>query len=152
MRRKETITIRRWRPADIREIAHLSGELGYPSSASDIKNRLHSLAGTARDAIFVAHGKVVTGWIHVAVVHTLESGTYAEIRGLVVAELFRGSGIGSQLVRRAEKWASAKKVKTIRVRTNIKRKRTRVFYNTLGYRVTKRQEVFEKKLRKFSNQ
>jgi GNAT superfamily N-acetyltransferase len=94
------------------------------------------LIGTALDT--------VVGWIHVAVIQTLESNAYIEICGLVVAETFRGSGIGSQLVARAENWARDKGFSHIRVRTNILREETRKFYRKLGYQSRKTQEVFDK--------
>src|SRR5207244_3117664 len=65
--------------------AALAGELGYPASAEAMLHRLAALDG--RNAVLVAeHDGACAGWIQVAVVVSLGSGRFAEIRGLVVAE------------------------------------------------------------------
>ena len=71
---------------DSREVASLSNQLGYPSSASDIEKRLGTMTQGADFGAFVAEatdGRVV-GWIHVYIVRLVEADAYAEIGGLVV--------------------------------------------------------------------
>lgn len=102
------------------------------------------LANTDHDAVLVTDD--LTGWIHVALVQSLESAPFAEIRGLVVDEAHRGRGIGQTLVAAAEDWARSRDVNRIRVRSNVKRERTHPFYERLGYATTKSQKVFDKRL------
>jgi GNAT superfamily N-acetyltransferase len=133
---------------DVRAIAALSGELGYPSSEDAIARRLAEiLAAAATDVLLVAvDGESVAGWIHVATVRSIENDLYAEIRGLIVTEARRGEGIGGYLVQSAEGWAEQQGLPRIRVRTNVTRERTHRFYERMGYAEAKRQKVFDKRL------
>jgi len=97
-------------------------------------------------AIFVADESAPVGWIQVSVVESLEGGTFAEILGLVVASTHRKTGVGAQLVGKAEAWARENGCARIRVRTNVIRAEARAFYARLGYRPKKRQEVFDRNL------
>ena len=129
---------------DVPALAALAGELGYPTSPDEMARRLTALDD--RDAVFVAdHDGACIAWIQVSVVEALESGKFAEIRGLVVAEAQRGAGAGAALVAAAEEWAREKGCAHVRVRSNVVRERTHRFYERLGYRVVKSQKVFDKK-------
>ena len=139
------VSIRAAGASDIDALAALSGELGYPSTADEIRARLAQLSPDA-NAILVADDGQVVGWIHVATQMSLETGFYAQIRGLVVAETHRSRGIGAKLVAAAEEWASARNAPRMRVFSNVTRERTHLFYERHGYRVTKLQKSFEKRL------
>ncbi len=137
------------RIADADNIAVLCGQLGYPSSAASVRRRLRSLAGNRDHAVWVAEleGGAVVGWIHVFVKQLLESNREAEIGGLAVDEAFRGQGAGKALVERAERWARAKRLKSVYLRSNIVRKGAHRFYRRLGYEVIKTQHAFRKIVR-----
>ncbi len=139
--------IRRAALADAGRLAVLSGQLGYPATAKQIERRLATLQDDQEQAVFVfeADGTVM-GWIHVAVRHLLETGTQAEIAGLVIDESCRGQGAGRALMSRAEQWAQSKGCPAVRVRSNVIRSRAHAFYEQLGYRVIKSQKVFQKEL------
>jgi GNAT superfamily N-acetyltransferase len=132
------------RKSDSGALARLAGELGYPTTGGEMRDRLDKVLSRSHHRVFVAELDSLVGWIHVSLTHSLESGPCVEIRGLVVAELHRGSGIGTQLVAIAERWAEQKGCRRIRVRTNILRNRAGVFYEKLGFQLTKTQEVFDK--------
>lgn len=132
-------------PRDVGALAALTGELGYPTSADAMASRFAAVRDDDRNAVFVADDDgACIGWIHVSVVESIESDTFAEIRGLVVSEARRGAGAGAALVTRAEEWAREKGCAKVRVRSNLIRERTHRFYERLGYRVVKSQKVFEK--------
>lgn len=133
---------------DASRIAELSGQLGYPTSAQSARRRLHNLLAKPDHAIWVAENAegAVTGWIHVFVKQLLESDREAEIGGLVVDREFRGQGVGKALVERAERWARAKRLKSVHVRSNVIRKNARAFYHGLGYGVVKTQRSFRKRV------
>jgi GNAT superfamily N-acetyltransferase len=135
-------------PRDVTAIARLAGELGYPSTAEQVKDRLASMEGDRRHATFVAviADDEVIGWIHLSEVHSLGSEPHAEITNLVVDSLFRGAGTGRLLVERGERWARERGLAVIGLRSNVVRERAHVFYARLGYTLTKSQKVFRKKL------
>ncbi|WP_226537395.1 GNAT family N-acetyltransferase [Fictibacillus halophilus] len=87
----------------------------------------------------------IYGWVHVfgKCIIQLE---YAEIGGLVVDTEYRGKGIGSHLMRKAEEWAIEKGYSEIRLRSGGHRKEAHDFYKRIGYKNIKWQEVFSRKL------
>ena len=139
------------RPAEARDvtaIARLAGELGYPSTAAEVRVRLAAVKEDPRHATFVAAltGDEVIGWIHLCEVHSPGSDPRAEIANLVVDSRFRSVGAGRLLVERGEQWARKRGLAAIGVHSNIIRERAHVFYLRLGYAVTKSQKVFRKTL------
>ncbi len=141
-----TITIRKVRLRDAAKLAALSGELGYPTSPSEMERRLKAIHSDRRHAVFIAERGQVIGWIHVAAIESLESELIAEIRGLVVTASFRGEGVGTRLAAAAEEWAARLQYPRIRVRTNVLRTGTHAFYKKLGFASAKTQCVFDKTL------
>ena len=80
---------------DVSDISELSKQLGYPNSASDIRDRLNCIMNSDDHKVYVAHmpkGKTIA-WIHLFASQRIESGPIAEIGGFVVSELFRNKGI-----------------------------------------------------------
>jgi predicted N-acetyltransferase YhbS len=142
------VAIRNATPDDADAIARLSGELGYPTRASDARRRLVDIGTPDDHAVLVAEdtsGSVV-GWVHVFRAPRLGGEPFAELGGLVVTESLRGQRIGSRLVAEAERWASARGLSTLRIRTRTTRSDARLFYEELEFRLTKTQVVFERQL------
>jgi len=139
------------RPArieDAAEIARLAGELGYPVDAAAMRVRLHSLLSSPQYRVVVAqggHGGLL-GWVAVERRHTLESGEFVEIVGLVVDASARGSGVGRALVADAERWALAQCFDAIGVRSNVAREGSHAFYGSLGFSRIKTQHMYRKRL------
>jgi len=139
------------RPAEARDvtaIARLAGELGYPSTAAEVRVRLAAVKEDPRHVTFVAAsmGDEVIGWIHLSEAHSPGSDPRAEITNLVVDSRFRSVGAGRLLVERGERWARERRLAAIGVHSNIIRERAHEFYLGLGYTVTKSQKVFRKTL------
>ena len=135
--------------SDARAAADLSGQLGYPSTAEQIRRRLGRLSGDPESAVFVTEsgdGRVV-GWVHVVGRCFLELDPYAELGGLVVDAAARREGTGRALVSAAEEWAAGRGYVTMRVRSNMKRVEARPFYEGAGYAIVKSQNVYEKTIR-----
>jgi GNAT superfamily N-acetyltransferase len=133
---------------DAEAIARLVGELGYPSTATQVLERLVALEGDPHHAAFVAvdrSGKIV-GWIELAEIRSLAHDARVEITGLVVDSAHRGAGVGRLLVDRGEAWARERGLSAIGVRSNIIRDGAHAFYLGLGYAVAKSQKVFRKTL------
>ncbi len=142
------MTIRKMREGDAAAVASLASQLGYPSSADDMRKRLVPILQDPAHALLVGESDGgVAGWIHLFVARYLESDPFVEIGGLVVDERDRRQGVGKTLVRAGERWAIEEKgLLTMRVRTNILRKESHPFYRELGYEEVKRQAVYTKVL------
>ena len=139
--------IRRAKSGDAADLAALSGELGYPATAAEIRSRLSRLKSAANDALFVAEcdGEVI-GWLHISVNHLIEVPTRAEINAFIVSEKQRSRGAGARLLDAAENWARGKKCVNMSVRSNVVRERAHVFYERNGYEHYKTQKAFRKPL------
>ena len=140
--------IRRARRGDAERIAQLSGELGYPATATQVATRLRQLTPVSKHAVFVAESPDaatgVVGWVHVSVAHLLESDIRAEVNGLVVAEGQRSAGAGAKLLEAAEEWARRRACRGMNVRSNVIRERAHGFYERNGYEHYKTQKAFRK--------
>ena len=142
------VRIRRARISDAPQLAELSGQLGYPTTAAEITKRMRKLKPASQNALFVAESKDtgVAGWAHVSVTHLLEVGTRAELNGLIVAEGQRSLGAGARLLEAAEDWARKNGCPSMSVRSNVVRERAHKFYERQGYEHYKTQKAFRKPL------
>jgi len=139
--------IRRARKSDVPCLAELSGELGYPATEKEMRERFAQIKPASRHAVFVAElEREVIGWIHVSVTPLLEVARRAEVNGLIVAEGRRSSGAGAKLLEAAEVWARSKSCKGMSVRSNVIRDRAHAFYERHGYLHYKTQKAFRKPL------
>jgi len=142
------INIREAHTDDDDAIARLCGELGYPTSAAQARNRLASVLGSDRDCVLVAVAPdgLVVGWIHVFLASRVLSDRFAELGGFVVAADHCGRGIGTKLLAEAESWAVQRGALQFRIRSRSTRTDAHRFYERLGFRRAKTQHVFDKSL------
>jgi len=142
------LKIRRAKSADAPQIALLTGQLGYPATTAQIRERLRGIQAVSQNAVFVAEAANygVIGWLHVSKEPLLESEMRAEVNGLVVAEGQRSLGAGAQLLAAAEDWARKHGCKSMSVRSNVIRERAHQFYERHGYEHYKTQKSFRKPL------
>ena len=142
------LRIRRAKPSDAPQLALLTGELGYPATAAQIRERLRRIQPASQNAVFVADSAKdgVVGWLHVSREALLESDVRAEVNGLVVAEGQRSLGAGARLLAAAEDWARKHSCKSMSVRSNVIRERAHKFYERNGYEHYKTQKSFRKPL------
>jgi len=142
------LVIRQARIADAPRLAELSGQLGYPTTAAEIRKRMRKLKPASQAALLVAESRVagVVGWAHVSVTHLVEVGTRAELNGLIVAEGQRSLGAGARLLEAAEDWARKHGCPSMSVRSNVIRERAHKFYERQGYEHYKTQKAFRKSL------
>ena len=142
------VVVRAAAPADAEPIARLAGQLGYPSTLEQVRERLRGMAGRAEHGVFVAELRdgQLAGWIHLHETLRVESDAYVEVGGLVVAEAMRSRGIGRLLMMHAEHWTRTRGRGMVRLRSNVIRERAHAFYKQLGYRVTKTQKAFRKEI------
>src|SRR5271169_1097212 len=142
------VKVRRARSSDAPQIAELCGQLGYPTTATEIAKRMRRLKPASQNALFVAESPDagVIGWTHVSVTHLVEVGTRAELNGLIVAEDQRSLGAGARLLKAAEDWAREHGCPSMSVRSNVIRERAHKFYERDGYEHYKTQKAFRKAL------
>jgi GNAT superfamily N-acetyltransferase len=146
--KNKELRIRRVGTSDAPQLAALTGQLGYPATAAQIRKRLQGIKPASQNAVFVAHSKKdgVIGWLHVSRDVLLESEIRAEVNGLVVAEGQRSLGAGARLLAAAEDWARKHGCKNMSVRSNVIRERAHKFYERDGYEHYKTQKSFRKPL------
>lgn len=139
-------TIRHARLGDASEITRLAAQLGNRISSAKMERRLGCLLADCRHHVVVASVRdgQLLGWLHIEHRLSLESAGRAELMGLVVAPAARRRGIGRELVNEAERWASAKGLAELRVRSNTARNASHPFYEALGYMRGKTQHVYSK--------
>jgi GNAT superfamily N-acetyltransferase len=139
--------IRRASLGDAAEMTRLSAQLGYPMAPEEMTRRLGILLPNERHYIAVAaSGARLLGWMHVEHRFSLEGGERAELMGLVVDSSARRGGVGRELVGAAEKWALARGLAALTVRSNAAREHSHPFYEALGYAREKTQHVYRKAL------
>ena len=138
-------TVRSARPGDAEFIADLIGGMGYDVRTDDVRLRLRDLP--EHHAVFVAETRDrVVGWVHVVASHSLIVAQHAEIAGLAVAADIRGTGVGTTLMRTAERWARERGLGGVRLRSRDDRAPAHHFYRSLGYAEVKKQVAFAKQL------
>ena len=142
------LMVRRAKIADAMRVAELSAVLGYPVTREIMEQRLARVLGLEAHVVFVAETSPneVVGWIHAAEQEILEAGCLCEIKGLVVADGQRGCGVGRHLIEAVERWAVARGLDEVSVRSNVVRIESHPFYERLGYQRFKTQHAYRKHL------
>ncbi len=132
------LTIRDAAPADSLALARLVTQLGYPSSESQIRERLAAFSGRPDYAVWVAEleGRIV-GLAGVFVHYALEfDGPYGRLLGLVVDEGRRGQGIGRRLMEHTASWLRSRGVHHLTLTSGKQRREAHDFYRRLGFEET----------------
>ena len=137
------ITIRQAIIEDAQIITLLSSQLGYTISEADTILNIKQLLSSRHDVVYVAtFNEAVVGWIHVFYSVRIETMPFCEIGGMVVDEIVRGKGIGKLLIEKATEWSKSRSAETLRVRTNVTRTDTHKFYESVGFTLTKQQNIY----------
>jgi len=142
------MTIRRATLRDAEQIVRLSKVLGYPVESEVVQRRLNKLLASSTDLVLVAESAqgILTGWIHGFLSQLIESDYRVEIGGLVVDTDSRRQGVGRQLAESLTTWARERGAYEVSVRCRDDRADAHQFYESLGYRCTKTQKVFRKRI------
>jgi GNAT superfamily N-acetyltransferase len=129
--------------ADAEALAALSGQLGYPSTAQQVRVRLILLDDPERTILVAQAGGLVAGFIDVHVQRVVESEAYGEVGGLVVDAAHRSSGVGRALLEAAAAWSRARGLERLWIRANLARVGPHEFYEAIGCSIVKDQRVYE---------
>src|SRR5689334_7795286 len=128
------ILIRQMSEMDVTAVTLLSEQLGYPlPEAQILQNMKAVLENKDHDAFVAVHENKVVGWIGVAQAILIVIPPYCEINGLVIDQYYRGKGIGKMLIEKAKQWGKEKGNNKLRLRCNVKRTETHLFYQHLGF-------------------
>jgi predicted N-acetyltransferase YhbS len=140
------IEIRKMGLGDSDAITQLTEQLGYPSNGSKILKRIKLLLASSGNCAFVAViDHQVVGWIHAFHTVRIESDPFVEIAGLVVDIDHRNKQIGKNLIKEVQDWGKNFDIQTIKVRCNIIREDSHLFYQKAGFSLSKTQKIFEMK-------
>ncbi len=128
---------------DLPQVAELSRELGYPGPLEDLRARFALLTKAGEDGLFVAErDHAIIGFLQVGVRVPLESPVHTEILALSVMGRAQRTGAGRALVARAVAFTKERGITSIRVRSNVTRDVSHVFYTQLGFEKKKTQHVY----------
>ena len=166
---KIPVKIRHAAASDISAMNELfQKDLGYAECTLEIVEKQFAVLDNSREAVFIAEAEStdasgeshdgspdvtsdarlfrIAGIIHVEKYNVLYFPTMANILGIAVAADFRRQGIGSALLKRAEKWARENGAGSMRLNSGESRKKAHEFYRALGYIDDKKQLRFIKEL------
>jgi GNAT superfamily N-acetyltransferase len=134
----DSVTIREARRDDALELSDLLTQLGYPTEAAQIPDRLDRLHARPGTIVLVAEVRgrpVGMGTVHLfSAMHCDEPAAW--LTALVVDESARGMGVGSALVKRAEELAVQHGALNLALTSALHRKDAHEFYKHHGYEHT----------------
>jgi GNAT superfamily N-acetyltransferase len=141
------LSLRSATAGDAEGIAQLAAQLGYPSDARAIRERLELILPASDHLLIVAESSSgIAGWLHAFVIDSVESPRRVQIDGLVIDEAFRRQKVGRRLVEYAEAWALSLSIPIVGVNSNVLRTESHPFYRGLGFTVAKTQIAYRKPL------
>jgi len=134
----DSFEIRPATPDDAPALGRLLTQLGYPTEAAEIPDRLEKLyARPGTIALAAEVGGRVVGCVTVHLFQSLHaSEPTAWLTAVIVDEDVRGKGVGSALVRRAEEWAMQHGAHRISLTSALRRKEAHEFYKARDYEHT----------------
>lgn len=129
------ISIRQAISSDVEEIAGLLGQLGFPSTETEVEARLKLTESSPSDVIIVATaGDRMVAFLSLHVIPYFTTGDLVgRVSTLVVKEASRNQGIGRQMMAAAEDQARKMGCKAIEITSADYRKGAHVFYARIGY-------------------
>jgi GNAT superfamily N-acetyltransferase len=135
----DSLRIRPAASGDAAPLGRLLEQLGYPTDAATIPERIEKLHARPGTMVLVAEGEhgEVLGVVTVHLFQSIHSSEPAAwLTSLVVEEKARGQGIGSALVARAEDWAIQHGALRLSLTSAFHRERAHEFYKTRDYEHT----------------
>jgi GNAT superfamily N-acetyltransferase len=129
------VLLRRATEADAKHVEPLLAELGYPSRAKDIRDRLRrSLRSDGSCFLLAQSASEVVGWLSAELVPYFPSGsTICRVTGLVVSAHHRGQGVGEELLAGAADFARKHHCSGIEITSAEHRLDAHRFYQRLGF-------------------
>lgn len=138
--------IRMAKATDVKALADLSTQLGYPCSEEEITLRFQDFQNAQRNILVAETDGVVVGYLAMERYHTLFMEPGLNITGLVVDQKKRSQGLGRSLVAAAEEYARAQNLKFLRANSGAQRTEAHEFYGKMGFHDQRDQKRFVKNL------
>jgi len=129
------VSLRPAQEADAERVAALMTELGYPSTATDVKDRLHGSLNSQTSCCLVAQAdSEVVGIMSAELMPYFPTGsTICRVTSLVVSSRHRSRGIGEKLVAAAAMFGREHGCSGIEVTSAERRADAHRFYERLGF-------------------
>jgi GNAT superfamily N-acetyltransferase len=144
MEPKAPVRIRRASASDAPSVAPLLVELGCDVDTASVERRLRQLEASDRDRVYLAEEKGrPVGLLAIHLAPLLHRDFLGRVTALVVTESYRGLGVGTALLRRAERWAVAEGCLQIEINSGDHHEPAHGFYRSRGYRDDDRRFVKE---------
>jgi len=129
--------LRAARPDDAAALCGLLDELGFPSPADVIAQRLAMLNQRGESVLVASSGPELLGFVSVHVTPVLHRpAPVGRLTALVVAGRARRQGIGRALVAAAERHLASAGCGLVELTSNVKLVEAHAFYERLGYTIT----------------
>ena len=91
---------------DASAVATIIREMGYTTTADDVRRRFENLTSLPNNALLVAtRGETLIGWVHVQLLHRLQTEGDAVVVALFVKSSARKAGVGRALLDACRDWA-----------------------------------------------
>jgi ribosomal protein S18 acetylase RimI-like enzyme len=129
------VAIRRLIPSDIPKVTPLMAELGYPTDALSLAERITAVSANPDDRVLIAEeeGNI----LGLVAVHSFEMlhrpGRLGRITALIVLASARNRGVGRQLLNAAESHLRANGCVKLEVTSGEQRSEAHGFYAAHGY-------------------
>ena len=126
-------------PGDAATLGRLLDQLGYPTDAAEIPERIEKLHARPGTTVLVAEDEAgeLLGVVTVHLFPTMHASEPAAwLTALVVDEKARGQGVGSALVAQAEDWAIKNGALRISLTSALHRESAHEFYKARDYEHT----------------
>lgn len=130
-----SVLLRPAREADAKHVALLLTELGYPTTDSDVKDRLdRSLRSQTSYCLVAESAGEVIGLMNAELVpHFPNGSTICRVTSLVVSSRHRRRGVGEKLIAAATEFAREHHCSGIEVASAERRVEAHCFYQKLGF-------------------
>jgi GNAT superfamily N-acetyltransferase len=134
----EGVMFRKARIGDSSAIARLVTQLGYPTTPSEMEERLKRLLSHPEYTTIVAEASdQVVGLVGAYLGHALEfDPRYGRLTGLVVDDRWRGRGLGRALMDHIEWWLREQGASSVTLTSGNHRVAAHRFYEAIGYDAT----------------
>jgi ribosomal protein S18 acetylase RimI-like enzyme len=130
-----TVVLRQATATDAKQVASLLTELGYPSTETEVQDRVaHALRSDTSCLLVALSGSEAAGLMCAELVPYFPTGgTVCRVTSLVVAARHRGRGLGRTLLAGAAEFARQHRCSGIELTSAERRVEAHRFYQRLGF-------------------